>query len=155
MLRHWLPHPPLGCPTLLRCLLDCVLTHSAAKEGWPCQILSDTLIIHPFLSNTAYDPQTRSVVGDGVQIQPPAPVPAAAAAPAVGTSPQVNTANLPEALHGLSPEQIQAVQQLSSVTGMNAQYSVMCLQGNAFDYERALANFGEIRGNIPAEAFQS
>lgn len=38
---------------------------------------------------------------------------------------------------------------------MNAQWSVMCLRQNEGDYERALANFGEIRGTIPAEAFQS
>ena len=57
-------------------------------------------------------------------------------------------------LEGLTEQQIAIAQQLSQATGMNAQFSVLCAGGNQWDYERALANFTEIRGTIPAEAFQ-
>jgi hypothetical protein len=60
-----------------------------------------------------------------------------------------------DAFKGLTPEDVQKAQQMMQATSMNAAWSVMCLQQNAGDYERALANFGEIRGTIPPEAFQA
>jgi nuclear RNA export factor len=36
---------------------------------------------------------------------------------------------------------------------MNAAYAEMCLQQNAWDLDKAVANFEQIRSTIPPEAF--
>jgi nuclear RNA export factor len=38
-------------------------------------------------------------------------------------------------------------------TGMNAQYSAMCLEEAGFDFEKALVAFEQAKANIPAEAY--
>lgn len=52
--------------------------------------------------------------------------------------------------------QDQMVQKLSQLTGMNIEYSKLCLSDNAWNYDRALQNFQDLQktNSIPAIAFQ-
>jgi nuclear RNA export factor len=55
----------------------------------------------------------------------------------------------------LSPEQEKAamVEEVQRQTGMNLQFSTMCLEETGWRLEAALESFQNIRGNIPPEAF--
>nr|KIR88407.1 nuclear RNA export factor 1/2 [Cryptococcus tetragattii IND107] len=150
----------------------------ALNAGYPASILSDTMIVHSFLGTGAFD-QTRPLGMNGVIIQPPSipftpsavppgtqdasglggvfnpPLPSASpnassssALPASGA-----TATSPAA--GPDPATQQSlISQISSRTGMNAQYAGLCLVQNGWDLEAAIKNFEEIKTSIPAEAFQ-
>ncbi|WWC94780.1 hypothetical protein V866_001629 [Kwoniella sp. B9012] len=104
----------------------------AANAGWPAIILSDTMTVHSYLGTFAFDERNRSLATHGVTIQPPSII-SPTSTPAAGN----------DAL----------VAQLSQRTGMNAQFSAMCLEQNSWNFEAALKNFEEIRGTIPPEAF--
>ena len=103
---------------------------SAKVAGFPACVLSDTTIIHSYMSSGAFGTD-RSLATDGVTIQTPQPV-------------------LPVADHA----QEALVAQLRQRTGMNAQFAGMCLAQNGWDFETALKNFEEIKPSIPPEAFQ-
>ncbi|WRT70302.1 uncharacterized protein IL334_007300 [Kwoniella shivajii] len=109
---------------------------SAASAGWPAIILSDTMIVHSYFGTYAFDDQNRSLAVHGVSIIPPSIPPPTTSTPAMDAASQ-------DAL----------VAQVSRRTGMNAQFSNLCLQQNGWDFEASLKNFEEIRGSIPAEAF--
>ncbi|WVR07757.1 hypothetical protein IAU60_004800 [Kwoniella sp. DSM 27419] len=106
----------------------------AQAAGWPAIILSDTMIVHSYMGAYAFDETHRSLAVHGVTIQPPV-LPATEAPAAAGTS------------------QDALIAQLTQRTGMNAQFSALCLGQNAWEFEAALKNFEEIRSTIPAEAF--
>lgn len=88
-------------------------------------ILSDTLTVHQYYGTGAFTEPTRTLAFDGVTIQPPA----------AGSR------------DGL-------VDQVRQRTGMNAQFASLCLEQNGWDLETAVRNFEEIKGSIPAEAYQ-
>jgi nuclear RNA export factor len=91
------------------------------------------------MSSGAYD-EGKSIAVNGVSIQAPN-IP----------SPSVNINTLPSAP---ANTQEAMVQQLRQRTGMNQDFATMCLTQNGWDFEVALKNFEEIKGTIPAEAFQ-
>lgn len=82
--------------------------------------------MHNYYGTGAFTEPTRSLVLDGVSIK-------------LDDSTQVQ-ANL--------------VEQVRQRTGMNAQYASMCLAQNGWDFETALRNYEEIKGSIPADAYQ-
>lgn len=82
--------------------------------------------MHNYYGTGAFTEPTRSLVLDGVSIKP-------------DDSTQVQ-ANL--------------VEQVRQRTGMNVQYASMCLAQNGWDFETALRNYEEIKGSIPADAYQ-
>lgn len=88
-------------------------------------VLSDMLTVHQYYGTGAFTEPMRTLSFDGVSIQ----------APAAGSR---------DAL----------VEQVRSRTRMNAQYATMCLEQNGWDLEMAVKNFEEIKGSIPAEAYQ-
>jgi nuclear RNA export factor len=53
----------------------------------------------------------------------------------------------------LEDEKQAMVMELARQTGLNLQYSIMCLEQNGGSLEAALANFQQVRANIPPEAF--
>ncbi|OCF38158.1 nuclear RNA export factor 1/2 [Kwoniella heveanensis BCC8398] len=120
-------------------ILSPVPSGSAAQAaGWPAIVLSDTMVVHSYFGTYAFDESTRTLAAHGVTIQPPAiPPTTAVAAPIAGT--------------GVPQDAL--IAQLSQRTGMNAQFSSMCLAQNGWDFEAAVKNFEEIRGTIPPEAF--
>jgi nuclear RNA export factor len=53
----------------------------------------------------------------------------------------------------LEDEKQAMVVELARQTGLNLQYAVMCLEQNGGSLDAALANFQQVRANIPADAF--
>ncbi|KAK8853149.1 hypothetical protein IAR55_003850 [Kwoniella newhampshirensis] len=119
-------------------LVDAPQGSPARNAGWPALVLSDTMIVHSYLGTGAFD-DNRSLAVHGVAIQPPASVAPATAAP---------VSDIPQA------QQEALLAQLSQRTGMNAQFSGMCLAQNGWDFEAAVKNYEEIKTSIPAEAYQ-
>lgn len=105
------------------------------------------------MSSEAFD-DNRSVAKHGALIIPPQPVaidqstgPTAVLPPLAGVG-AVPTASASE------PDQNALVARLRQATGMNVNFATMCMVQNGWDYEVALRNYGEIKGTIPAEAYQ-
>ena len=153
----------------------------AAQHGWPCTIVSDELTVRHYSLPDAWrvdslptgpvseaDAAAAAAATAGgtpgapVAGTPSAPAPGAAApgAPAPGPAsssalpPQLQTQ---EPMPGLTPEQHQLSLQLAAQTRLTYPFAVQCLQENAWDTSRALANFGALQstGAIPAEAFMT
>lgn len=118
---------------------------SANQAGWPCQVLSDTLIVHQYLTSEAFD-HNRSIAVYGATILPPTPVPVDQINQIQSNPPAPPTASV--------ANQDSLVAQLKAATGMNNDFATMCLAQNGWDYEAARRNFEEIKNTIPAEAFQ-
>lgn len=81
-----------------------------------------------------------------------APTPSPSPIPHVQTVPGV----APPAAGVVSEEvQKQMTIQLAAVTGMNGYWALKCLQENAFNYDRSLVVFNQLKleGKVPAEAF--
>ena len=104
---------------------------SASLAGFPATVLSDTTIVHSYMSTGAFD-SNRSLAVHGVIIESPA-----SQAPAG------------------DPAHDALVAQVIQRTGMNAQFAAMCLAQNGWVFDTALKNFEEIKASIPAEAFQA
>lgn len=110
----------------------------AAAKGWPCCVLSDTMVVHSYLGTGSFDQKSSLAKGD-ISIVPPSGV-APLAPPMAPTL-------------ASTPDQAALIAQVHQLTGMNAQFSEMCLVQNEWNVERAVANFNEIRPTIPPEAF--
>ncbi|WOO82011.1 mRNA export factor mex67 [Vanrija pseudolonga] len=102
---------------------------AAAAKQYPCIVLSDQMVVHSYLGTGSFDSKS-SLVQPDIAIVPP------------------NGAVLDEA-----GQKALLIKQVRARTGMNDAYSEMCLAQNDWDVERAVANFQEIRGSIPADAF--
>lgn len=87
------------------------------------------MVVHSYLGTGSFDSKS-SLVQPDIAIVPP------------------NGAVLDEAA-----QKALLIKQVRARTGMNDAYSEMCLAQNDWDVERAVANFQEIRGSIPADAF--
>lgn len=96
------------------------------------------MVVHSYLGTGSWDSKSSLARGE-VAIAPPGPSVAGAIAPAGPGGEEAQKASL-----------IAAVRQR---TGMNAAFSELCLAQNAWDVDRAVANFQEIRSSIPADAF--
>jgi nuclear RNA export factor len=55
----------------------------------------------------------------------------------------------------MEDEKQSMVIQLARQTGLNLQYAIMCFEQNGGSLEAALANFQQVRANIPPEAFDA
>lgn len=115
----------------------------AAAKGYPCIVLSDIMVVHSYLGSTGSWDNKATLVKREVTIVPPVvgavPIPAVTVTAAPGDEVAQKAA---------------MVDQVHQRTGMNAQFSELCLAQNDWDVERAVANFQEIRATIPPEAFQ-
>lgn len=125
-------------------LADAPQGSPAQQAGFPATILSDTLVVHHYYSNGAFDDARRSVAQHGVKIQPPTPGAGGVAMSGVnGTGGPTD-----------STQQAGLIAQMRQRTGMNEQFATLCLAQNEWHFEQALQNFEEIRSTIPPEAFQ-
>lgn len=115
----------------------------AKQSGWDVLILSDMLVVRQYSSHEAWRPGPMRVqAGDPL---PPAP----AGAPTSLQSPP----SLQELLVTVPEPQRSLVMQICQRTGLNFEYAVQCLEGNAWDVERAVANFEQVKGTLSREAF--
>ncbi|CAE6470841.1 unnamed protein product, partial [Rhizoctonia solani] len=116
--------------------------------GWRVTILSDQLTVRGYSANEAWVPGPIVVqnVNSG---KGTTPVPTTIPAPI----PRVEMAPVDPVLADLSEPQRALMVECAGRTGLNAQYSRMCLEGNGWDLAKALTNFEELKGTIPQDAF--
>ncbi|KAK0729390.1 hypothetical protein B0T21DRAFT_291827 [Apiosordaria backusii] len=107
-----------------------ILGPSKAGAPHPYRVISDQLTLHKWKRQAAVTPAVPAVA-----VAPTAPV-------AVGV-PVLDEAT-----------KAQLIQELSRRTGMNAQYSELCLSGTAnWNFDLALKSFEEQKANLPPAAF--
>ncbi|KAJ2614125.1 nuclear mRNA export, poly(A)+RNA binding protein [Coemansia sp. RSA 1365] len=63
------------------------------------------------------------------------------------------SATEPTPLPSLTPEQQEMARALQELTGLNAEWTLKCLENYGWDYQQALSQFPQIRGALPPEAF--
>ena len=121
-------------------LADAPEGSAARNSGWPALIVSDTLIAHPYFGTGSFDDKrTLAPPGRGIDIAPLSPFATAPIAlPVMGDQGQKDA----------------LIAQLRQRTGMNVSFSTLCLEQNNWDLEQAVRNYEEIKGTIPAEAYQ-
>ncbi|KAF7312070.1 hypothetical protein MIND_00219200 [Mycena indigotica] len=111
----------------------------ARANGWDVVILSDQWTIRGFSKPDAW--KTGPLLVQAT----------------IDTNPPVNPRHLPAdqmALLNTVPEaQRPAVLELCGRSRLNVKYALDCLNGNAWDIERALANFNEVKATLPPDAF--
>ncbi|KAK4197769.1 putative mRNA export factor mex67 [Triangularia verruculosa] len=122
-----------------------ILGPSKPGAPHPYRVLSDQLTLHkwtPRAAGTAPAPAVAAVpLAPVVNAANVASVPAVA--PAVAGMPVLDEAT-----------RAQLIQELSRRTGMNAQYSELCLSGTAnWNFDLALQSFEEQKANLPPAAF--
>ncbi|TFY59090.1 hypothetical protein EVJ58_g6007 [Rhodofomes roseus] len=112
----------------------------AKQSGWDIVILSDMLVVRQYSSHEAWRPGPMRVqAGDPL---PPTPT---------GLPTIQSPASLQEMLAAMPEPQRSLVMQICQRTSLNIEYAVQCLEGNAWDVERAVANFEQ--GTLSREAF--
>ncbi|KAG8983493.1 nuclear mRNA export, poly(A)+RNA binding protein [Tulasnella sp. 427] len=135
----------------------------ASQAGWEVVIVSEQLHIRNYSSHEAWTPGPITVQTEEDD-KSTAPVPAsvpASAPPAAGPLPTqaqqpvaVSAEPTPDAILASLPDvQRSLVIEFQRVTGLNVIWSGRCLEGNQWNPEAALANFNELRPQIPPEAF--
>jgi len=128
-------------------------------------ILSDVFVVRAYSSPDAWAP------GELAMASPPAapppikkpPPPATASSnppPAPGSNrPRQEPANslaqlqADPLLQAVPDQQKLLLIQLAQQTGLTIQYAGQCLEGNGWDMQRAVANFAQVKDNLPPEAW--
>lgn len=123
-------------------------------------ILSDQFVVRAYSSHEAWKPgpirmpaqETRSTVPSGTSLPQQTPLqPQQPSVPVAFTnlSPQQQQQLLNDpSLLPLSEQQRLFVITLSNRTGLNASFSIQCLDGNGWDGEKAVANFEAVRVGV-------
>ena len=143
--------------------------YRAKLNGWDVMILSDQLCIRAYSSHEAWRPGPMKVqAGDSLPSQqatqqrtavPPAPqaLQNALSTFVCGLAPQRYPATLdlpfayllPGCLRAQAEPQRGLIMQICQRTGLNVQFAVDCLQNNAWDLDRAIANFEQVKVSGP------
>ncbi|KAI5120208.1 hypothetical protein M0805_006314 [Coniferiporia weirii] len=122
---------------------------TAAMNNWTVTILSDQLTIRPFSSHEAWKVGPMKVQGEGKPVK----------------QRQENPQRVPVAQNQLLSPEVQAqlnvipepqrvlVLAVCQRTSLNVKFSVDCLQNNAWDVERAVANFEQVKASLGRDAF--
>ncbi|KAJ1733417.1 nuclear mRNA export, poly(A)+RNA binding protein [Coemansia biformis] len=55
---------------------------------------------------------------------------------------------------GLAPEQEEMARALQEATGLNAEWTLKCLENYGWNYQQAMSEFPQVRASLPPEAFQ-
>ncbi|PVF97236.1 NTF2-like protein [Serendipita vermifera] len=140
----------------------------AKQNGWDAMILSDQLNIRQYSSHdswTAGPMLTQAQEVELIASAPPGPPPpvqvtgdipgiASVVTPIPGSVPaQAGPAQAAESVHpllaDLADSQRASMIQLQAQTGLNFQYTMMCLDANGWDYAQALANYEELKNSTP------
>ncbi|KAJ2761359.1 nuclear mRNA export, poly(A)+RNA binding protein [Coemansia nantahalensis] len=99
----------------------------AAAAGIPCIITNDQLTLRRYNGFHSWLPQA-----------PAAAPPSSEHAPA----------------SSLAPEQEEMARALQGATGLNAEWTLRCLENYGWNYQQAMAEFPQVRASLPPEAFQ-
>ncbi|KAG5653640.1 hypothetical protein H0H81_011742 [Sphagnurus paluster] len=116
----------------------------AKLAGWDVVILSDQWTIRVYSSHEAWKPgpllvQALSREEQEAQQRTPAPAPPI-------LDPQGLLVSMPEAQRNL-------VMQVCQRTALNVRFAIDCLAGNAWDLDRAVANFEQVKATLSRDAF--
>ncbi|KAF8434089.1 hypothetical protein L210DRAFT_3554016 [Boletus edulis BED1] len=119
----------------------------AKLNGWDMMILSDQMCVRAYSSHEAWTLGPMKVqAGDPLPSQQVSQQHASQAVPPV---PQT----LQDALTSFAEPQRGLILQVCQRTGLNVQFAVDCLQNNAWDLVRAIANFEQVKGALSRDAF--
>jgi len=108
----------------------------AKANGWDVEILSDQLVIRGYSSHEAWSPGPLLVQ----------------AAPSSNQSAPL-ASSIQRELEAVPEPQRSLVAQICTLTHLNVQFAVDCLQNNRWDVEQALANFEQVKGTLGRDAF--
>lgn len=115
------------------------------QSGWDVMILSDQLVVRAYSSHTAWQPGPMRVqAGDALPSSAP---------PSMASLSTEAQAQLQQAIASVPEPQHSLVLQVCQRTGLNVRFAIECLEGNAWDIERALVNFEQVKGTLAREAF--
>ncbi|KAG1733591.1 uncharacterized protein EDB91DRAFT_1148242 [Suillus paluster] len=122
----------------------------AKLNGWDVMILSDQWSIRAFSIHDAWHPGPMRVqAGEALRTQQP-----------TGSTPSSSSlipaharAQLEQAISTFSEPERNLILQICERTGLNAKYAVDCLQNNAWNWDRAIANFEQVKGALSRDAF--
>jgi len=124
----------------------------AKLNGWDVVIVSDQWTVRVYSSHEAWKPgpllvQALSREQETQKVAAPAPTPAQQPQPQpLPFDPQAALASMPEPQRNL-------VMQVCQRTGLNVRFAIECLAGNAWDLDRAIANFEQVKTTLSREAF--
>jgi len=117
----------------------------AKLNGWDVMILSDQLVVRAYSSHEAWRP--------GPLLVQAAENGSVTSGSAGSKIPPQKLAQMNQDVLAIDERQRPFVVQICERTGLNVKYAVDCLQGNGWDLDRAVANFEEVKGNLPPDAF--
>ncbi|RDX57556.1 NTF2-like protein [Lentinus brumalis] len=103
----------------------------AKQRGWDVMILSDQLVIKGYSLHDAWRPGPMRVQAGDLLPSP----------------------GLQQALATLAPPQRALMQDVILRTRLNFQFAEDCLKNNEWDVDRAVANFEQVKGNLPPDAY--
>jgi nuclear RNA export factor len=109
----------------------------AKANGWNVEVLSDQLVIRAYSSHEAWTPGPLLVQATSSGSQ---------------TS-SVSTASINQELGAIPEPQRSLVTQVCTLTRLNVQFAVDCLQNNGWDVDKAVANFEQVKGTLGQNAF--
>ncbi|KAI0072752.1 NTF2-like protein [Panus rudis PR-1116 ss-1] len=135
----------------------------AKLAGWDIMILSDQLSVRAYSSHEAWRPGPMRVQA-GEQLPSTSTRTATASTPATINEPN-NLASWISSLNPQTRSQLEAavtpipepqrslVLQICQKTGLNVAFAVQCLESNGWEFDRAVANFEQVKGTLPRDAF--
>ncbi|KAJ1899661.1 nuclear mRNA export, poly(A)+RNA binding protein [Kickxella alabastrina] len=110
----------------------------AAAAGSPCIITNDQLTIRRYNGFESWAPASSGLdASSGTN------------GTAVGAAAEAGGLAL-----SLTPEQQEMARVLQEQTGLNAEWTLKCLESYGWNYQVALTEFPQVRGTLPPEAFQ-
>ncbi|KAI0040094.1 NTF2-like protein [Auriscalpium vulgare] len=119
----------------------------AQAAGWGVEILSDQLVIRAYSSHEAWTPGP-------LLVQAPAAAPGLVPMPSAAFAPLPALSQPMQELLATIPElQKTQVMQVCQRTRLNVKFAIDCLQGNGWNIDAAVANFEQVKGTLPRDAF--
>ncbi|RDB26344.1 mRNA export factor mex67 [Hypsizygus marmoreus] len=136
----------------------------AKVNGWDVVILSDQWTIRNYSSHEAWKPgpmlvqalsrQQQASQAPAPAIAIPTPPPSQPQQPQQQPQPQqAQPFDAQAALSSMPEAQRNLVMQVCQRTRLNVRFAIECLAGNAWDVERAVANFEQVEATLPRDAF--
>ncbi|KIJ67053.1 hypothetical protein HYDPIDRAFT_128640 [Hydnomerulius pinastri MD-312] len=122
----------------------------AKVNGWDVMILSDQWCIRSYSSHEAWRPGPMRVQAGEPSASQPLPQQSTSTPSAIPPQAQ---AQLQETLSTFAEPQRGLIMQVCQRTGLNAKFAVDCLESNAWNFDRAIANFEQVKGALSRDAF--
>ncbi|KAG1843532.1 hypothetical protein C8R48DRAFT_736712 [Suillus tomentosus] len=123
----------------------------AKLNGWDVMVLSDQWSVRAYSTHDAWHPGPMRVqAGDVIPMQQK---PTGSIASSSSLIPAGARVQLEHTISTFSEPQRNLIMQICERTGLNAKYAVDCLENNAWVFDRAIANFEQVKGALSRDAF--